>query len=175
MTAEPREPSTDPLLPVRRALVAAAHEDAERLLADAEAQSREIVVRAQEEGDAIRAEARAQGEADAASALVTERARARRRARAVLLSAEAESCAVLRARALETALDLRADPAYGPWLERMRVRARATLGEDSVVTELPQGGVRGTAPGRRVEYSLAGLAERAVDGLGIETEGLWAP
>jgi vacuolar-type H+-ATPase subunit E/Vma4 len=165
----------DPLAPVREALVASARADAERLLVQADAEAEVILARARAEADAIRADSRAEGEADAASALVTERARSRRQARAVLLAAQAQSYARLRASAVEESATLRGDPAYGPWREDMSERIRARLGEDAVVTELPEGGVRGEAPGRRVEYTLGGLAEQAVEALGSDVEGLWAP
>jgi vacuolar-type H+-ATPase subunit E/Vma4 len=160
---------------VREALLAAARADAERVLADTDAESAEMLARARAEADAIRAESRAQGEADAAASLVTERARSRRQARTVLLTAQAESHAALRARAVEEVSTLRADAAYPGWRDRMRERVRAALGEDAEVTELAEGGVRGEAGGRRVEYTLGGLAEEAVAALGPDVEGLWAP
>lgn len=165
----------DTLLPVREALLAHARADAERLLAEVDAEGDAIIARAQAEADAIRAEARAQGEADAAAVLVAERARARRQARAVVLAAQREGYAALRARALEEAATLRADPAYATWCDGVRENVLAALGPDAVVTEHPEGGVLGEASGRRVAYTLPGLAGRALDALGTDLEGLWTP
>lgn len=175
MTAALTGRPADPLAPVREALVASARAEAARLLIEADTDSASVMSRAQAEADAFRDASRAQGEADAASAVATERARARRQARAVVLAAQAESYAELRSRAVSAARALRDDPAYGAWCDRMRERVRASLGGDAVVTVLPEGGVRGEAPGRRVEHTLARLAEQAVDALGSDVAGLWTP
>jgi vacuolar-type H+-ATPase subunit E/Vma4 len=165
----------DSLLPVREALLAHAGSDARRLLAEVDAEGDSIIARARAEAEAIRAEARSQGEADATAVLVAERARARRQARAVVLAAQRESYTALRARVVEEAATLRLDPAYATWRDGLGERVRAALGPDAVVTEHPEGGVLGEAPGRRVAHTLAGLATRALDALGPDVEGLWAP
>lgn len=165
----------DPLLPVREALLARARADAERLLAEVDAEGEAIIARARVEADAIRAEARAQGEADAAAVLVAERARGRRQARAVVLAAQRESYAGLRARVVEQVATLRDDPGYAAWCDGLREQVRAALGPGAVVSEHPEGGVLGEASGRRVTHTLAMLAERALDALGPDVEGLWTP
>ena len=149
--------------------------DAERMLAEADAEVEATVARARAEAEAIRADARTQGEADAEAVLVAERARARRQARAVVLAAQRESYAALRARAVEQAATLRADPGYAAWCDRLRERIGDELGPDAVVSEHPDGGVLGEAAGRRVASTLVGLAERALDALGPDVEGLWTP
>lgn len=166
-------PAPDPLLPVREALLARARADAERLLADVDAEGAAIIARAQAEADAIRAEARAEGEADAAAVLVAERARVRRQARAVVLAAQRQSYEGMRARAVEQVATLRGDPGYGRWCDGLRDEVRAALGPEAVVSEHPEGGVLGESSGRRVAYTLVALAERAVDALGTDVEGLW--
>lgn len=175
MTALTPMSPPDPLVAVREALLARAAAEAERLLAEADAEADATLARARTEAEAIRAEARAQGEADAAAVLVAERARGRRQARAVVLEAQRESYDALRARALQQTLALRADPAYAPWCDRLRQHVHAVLGADAAVTEHPDGGVLGEASGRRVAYTLTGLADRALDALGSDVEGLWAP
>ncbi len=165
----------DPLVPVREALLARARADAERLLAEVDAEGDAIIARAQVEAEAIRAEARAQGEADAASVLVADRARARRQGRALVLAAQREGYSGLRARVVEQAATLRGDPGYATWCDRLSEVVRAALGPDAVVRELPEGGILGEAPGHRIAYTLVALAERALDALGPDVEGLWTP
>ena len=175
MTLAPGTAAPDPLLPVREALVARARADTERLLAEVDVEGDSIVARARAEADNIRAEARAQGEADAAAALVAERARGQRQARSIVLTAQRESYAGLRAQALEQVATLRGDPGYATWCDGLREEARAVLGPDAVVSDHPEGGVLGEAAGRRVAYTLVVLAERALDVLGADVEGLWTP
>jgi vacuolar-type H+-ATPase subunit E/Vma4 len=164
----------DPLLPVRQALLARAGADAERLLADADADADAILTRARREAATIRAEARAQGEADAAQLLAAERARGHRRARAVVLAAERESYDELRSRIARALPALRTDPAYRQWVDSRGAQVRALLGADARVTEHPDGGVSGEVTGRRVGYTLAGLADRALESLGPDVESMWA-
>ncbi len=166
---------SDPLDPVRTALLAQARADADALLAEADAEASESLARARAEADAIRAAARAQGEADAAALLESERTRARRRARAAVLAAQRDVHDELRARVLRELPGLRADPAYGAWCERLRERARAVLGADARVAESPYGGVVGEQAGRRAEWTLVGLADQALAALGADLEGLWRP
>lgn len=164
----------DPLRPVGAALLARARADAERVLADADAEAAEVVARAETEAEAIRAEARAQGEADAAGVLATERARARRQARAVILLAQREALEGLRTQVLRELPVLRSDPAYGTWSSGLTDWVRAVLGADALVTEHPDGGVVGEVSGRRVAFTLVGLADQALDALGSDVEGLWS-
>jgi vacuolar-type H+-ATPase subunit H len=171
---DPLLPARDALLPVREALLARAEAEAQRLLAKVDAEADAIIARAQVEADTIRAEARAQGEADAAEVLVGQRARARRQARAVVLAAQRETYDELRSRVVRDLPALRADPAYAAWRDRRGQDVRAVLGPDAVVTEHPEGGVIGEVAGRRVAYTLTGLADRALDALGSEVEGLWS-
>lgn len=164
-----------PLAPVREALLTRARADADRTLADADADVAAILARAQSEADAIRAEARAQGESDAAAVLAAERARVRRRSRAVVLAAQREAYDELRARVLQALAALRDDPAYGPWRDRLADHARTVLGADAVVSEPAEGGVLAEANGRRTLYSLAELADHMIDLIGSDIEKLWSP
>lgn len=174
VTAEEAEAPSDPLRPVIEALATRARADAARLLAEVDQEGAAIIARAQAEADAIRAEARAQGEADAVGVLVTERARARRQARATLLAAQRETYDELCARVTRGLPALRSDPAYAAWRDRSHEDVRALLGPDAVVSEHPEGGVLGEVAGRRIACTLAGLADRALDALGSDVEGLWS-
>lgn len=174
MTRSILETVPDPLRPVGAALLDRAHADAERVLADVDAETAGVLTRAGLDADAILAEARAQGEADAAGVLATERARARRQARAVVLAARRETYEELRAQVLRELRTLRTDPGYDSWRDALRDRVHADLGADAVVSEHPDGGVTGRVAGRRVEYTLVGLADRALDALGSDVEGLWS-
>lgn len=174
MTAAAPTTPPDPLLGVREALLSRAHADAQRLLAEVDAEADAIIAGAQAEADTIRVEARAQGEADAAEVLAAERARVRRHARAVVLAAQRDTYDELRSRVVRDLPTLRADPAYATWRDRLGEDVRAVLGADAVVTEHPAGGVLGEVAGRRVAYTLVGLADRALDALGADVEGLWS-
>ncbi|GAB2856353.1 hypothetical protein [Nocardioides pacificus] len=164
----------DPLGPVRAALLARAEAEAQRLLAEADEEASGVLAQARAEADGIRAAARAQGELDAARELVSARARIRRRARTAVLSAQRDAYAELRARVLDELAGLRGDPGYGAWCDRLRERVQAVLGADARVVDSPSGGVVAEADGRRVECTLVGLADRVIDGLGADVEGLWA-
>jgi vacuolar-type H+-ATPase subunit E/Vma4 len=165
---------SDPLAPVREALAERARSEAERTLRQADADGAAIRGRAQEEVERILAAARAQGEEDARALIVAESARARRRARAVVLGAQRAAYEDMRAGVREAVRDLRNDPAYRAWRDRLVERARRTLGEDARMSEHPDGGVSAQAGARRVEYTLAGLAGQVVEGLGHELDGLWS-
>lgn len=173
MTAVQPAGRLDPLDPVREALLTRARAEADRLLAEADEEASGTIARAMVDADGIRGAARAQGEADAAGVLVSERARARRRARAAVLAAQHDAYEELRARVLRDLPALRADPAYGAWRDRLCGRVKAVLGADARVAESPEGGVVGELVGRRVEYTLAGLADQTLDALGVDVEGLW--
>lgn len=144
------------------------------MVSDAEADAAATVARAKREAAAIREEARAQGAADAEALLVVERARARRQARALVLDAQHEVYQELRRQARQSAAALREDPAYPAMRARLAALARATLGADAIVTEAPGGGVVAESRGRGVLYSLAALADNALDMAGVELEGLWS-
>ena len=174
-TAPPVTPVDEPLEPVRQAILAAARADAARLLADADTEATAAVARADAEAARIRTSARAQGEADAEAVLVAERARARRRARALVLAAQRAAYEELRDRVAGALPGLRAGAGYAGWRDGVGEQVREMLGEGTVLSEHPDGGVVGEAPGRRVAVTLTGLADEAVDALGADLEGLWSP
>jgi hypothetical protein len=163
------------LEPVRAALLASARADADRLRAEAAAEADRVRAAARTRADAILAEARLLGAADGAVLVAAEQARARRRARELVLAAERQAYEELRARARAAARALREDPGYPALRERLSRLALTAAGEGALVSEHPDGGVVAEAPGRRVDCTLDGFAARAVDALGGEVTGLWAP
>jgi vacuolar-type H+-ATPase subunit E/Vma4 len=158
---------------VRDALLAGARQEASALLAEADAESAARVREAEQQGEEIRDRARAEGEADARTVLVAERARARRQARAVVLAAQSEVRDELGRRVHEALARLRDDPAFPEMQGRLEAQARALLGDRARLTPHPSGGCTAEAPGRRVEVTLAAVADRELERLGPELEALW--
>lgn len=183
--------------PVCLALRAAAAAEAGRLLAAASADAQATVTAARAAAAQRMATARADGAADAAAATSAARARARGRARATVLRAHREAYQQLREASRAATRELCAQPGYPQLLRRLRSAAQARLdratGEPAFTSEpastgrpvtAGQPGAAGPAGdstlvaeagGRRVDYSLDGFADRAVDALGTEVERLWAP
>jgi vacuolar-type H+-ATPase subunit E/Vma4 len=167
-------PATDALGPVRDALLARARADAAAEVSRAEEEARATVQDAGRRADAIREEARVRGEADAHTVLVAMRARSRREARSVVLGAQNEVVAALRDRVHAGLRDLRDDPAFAAMEGRLESEARALLGPDVRLTRHPSGGFLAESAGRRVEVTLAAVADRLLDSLGPELESLWS-
>jgi vacuolar-type H+-ATPase subunit E/Vma4 len=161
------------LEPVRAALRGRARAAAHGALAEAESDAARVLADAERQAAALLAEARVAGEVDATAALAGERARGRRRARAVVLAAQRAAYEQFRDRARRAVLALRDDPDYPRLVAGLTALARADLGPAAVVSPHPDGGVVAAASGRRVDYSLPVLADRAADGLGAEVQRLW--
>lgn len=143
---------------------AAVDEECGRRVADAEAQARSLVERGRFEGEkAARQEALRRG------------AVANRRARELRLGAQRLLLEELRQRALEAALERRADPMYPKLIDRLSRTARVQLGPDAALELDPPaaGGVIGRVDGRSVDYTLPALVERAIEDLGGRLEALW--
>jgi vacuolar-type H+-ATPase subunit E/Vma4 len=150
------------LAPVRAALLAAARAEAGQIRERAEVDAAATLAVARAAAARIRDQARAQGVASGTAAAATERHRARRAARADVRRAQREGYEQLLAAAREAVARLPAEPGY-PGLHRRLVAAvTGTLGEGARLAEAAGGGVVGVAPGRRVDFSLAGFADRAV-------------
>lgn len=165
----------DPLAPVRDALLDRARHEAHRLLAAADADVDRALAAARDDAAETLAVARAAGAADAATALADARARARRQARARVLAARRTAYEDLRRQAREATRALCGGPDAAAVLDVLRERAGAALGPGAVVTDAPGGGVRAESAGRRVTLTPEALADEALDRLGAEVEGLWAP
>ena len=145
------------------------------MVAEADADADATLAAAQREADVIRGAARAEGESDAAAVLAAERARVRRQARAVVLAAQREAYDELRSQVVLALSAVRDDPGYGPWRDHLVEHVRTVLGTDAVVSEPAEGGVLAEANGRRALYTLVGLADRVIDSMGADIEGLWSP
>jgi vacuolar-type H+-ATPase subunit E/Vma4 len=159
----------------REALLAEARQEADRLLAEAEAEARAILERAGEHADTIVSRAREDGRAEGRVAASREEAQARMLARLEVLAARREVYEELGRRARAAALALRDDPGYPTLLERLAAAARRDLGAAAEVETDPDGagGVRARAGSRRVDYTLATLADRCLRGLGPTARRLW--
>lgn len=158
------------------ALLADARERAAAVLEEADRTARECLDRARRDAEDVIARARAKGDAEgriaAARAAVAERSLARME----VLAAQRAAFDRLRESAHDAVLALRAAPDYQELLDRLATAARHDLGDDAQIERDPPGvgGVRGRAGTRRVDYTLAALADRGVDALGPRVRRLWA-
>ena len=164
-----------PLEPLVRALRERADRDAAELLARADADAAATLADARARADEVLAKARDAGQRDAATLLAAERSRAEREARAVLLAAQQGAYEDARAAVRAAVCRLRDDPAYPLLVDALRDRARRELGPGATTAELPGGGIEARAGGRRVEYSLEGLADDLLEQVGGDLAELWAP
>lgn len=154
---------TDPLAPVREALLAAARADADRITAGAQAAAAATLAQGRAAADRLRAEARAQGAASGGAVAAAARNRARRTARARVMRARREGYEQLRAAARQAVAQLPAEPDWPRRRAALAAAVAARLGPGAAVRDAAGGGVVGEAPGRRVDCSLAVLADRATE------------
>lgn len=159
----------------RAARLAMVSGEADRLLADTDASVASLLADARREAEAILAQARADGIAEAERQMATAQALGQRSARRIVLAARSEAYQSLCEQARVAALGLRGTSDYPRLLDRLERLARERLGEDAVIERDPPdgGGVIAEARGRRVDYSLASLVERALREPGEEVERLW--
>lgn len=150
------------LAPVRAALLAAARRDADELRARSAAAAAATLAAATGAAERVRLQAREQGSAEAAAGLATELARARREAHARVLAARSEAYEELCAAAGRAVGCLRDEPGYPELRRHLAEAARRVLGPAAVLHEATNGGIVGQVTGRRVDYSLARFADRAV-------------
>ncbi len=162
------------LAPVREALLARAHADADREIAAADAQARAVLATAQAEADGIVDDARRAGRAEAAAVSTAAAARIRRQSRAALLAAQREAYDGLLTACRSQVGALRDDPAWPQALAGLAATARAAAGDGSAVTESSSGLVAET-DSTRVEITMDALAERLVGRLGDDVRALWTP
>lgn len=159
------------LEPLRRALLAAAAAEADRLRSDAHRDGTEAIAQARAEADALLAAARAKGEADGAELLAAEQTAARRAARAAALLAQHTAYEELRRGALEAVRDLLHEPQRRGLLGEL---LRDRLGGVASVSDTPDGGLFAQAPdGRSIDASVGALVDSALTGLHLER--LWTP
>lgn len=177
-TAPPPAPSTprdDPLAPVRDALLDQARRAAADMRNAASADAAEAVAKARRRAAEILAEAERQGAADGAALAAVERMRARRKAREIVLRAQRAAYDELRRRARAAVTELRDHSSYPVLRYRLARLARSRAGPGATLSEHPDGGVLAVTQDRRVDCSLGMLADRALEALGAEVEGLWTP
>ena len=168
--------ATEPLQPLRAALLAAAERDARDETAQAEHEYQRRVSEARSEADRLRSVARAEGERDAEQLRVEQHARARRRARATVLAEQRRALDELRHDVERRLSQLWTDEAIGEALRaRLVATARADLGEHVFIRDLPEGGIVATVDHARATYRLADLADQVITSLGLELTGLWTP
>lgn len=157
------------LAPLRQALLAHAHAEAERLRRRAREDGAQAVVAAEQEVAAMVAQARAQGDEDGAELRRADQARARSAARAELLAARSATYDELRRRARTEVRELLEQPGERELLARA---LRDRLGGGAVVSDTDDGGLVARAPdGRTIDASVGVLVDRALAGLDLEQ--LW--
>jgi vacuolar-type H+-ATPase subunit H len=151
------------LAPVRAAMLAAAGHDVDRIVAESRAAGQQRIADAQAHGARLRQEARERGAADAAAAMAEQRSRVGRRARAIVMRAHREEYDALHEAARQAAPRLVEEPDYPGLRPNLAEAVRTLLGPDALLRDASGGGVIGQADGRRVDFSLARFADRAVD------------
>lgn len=162
--------------PVRHALLADAEADAERIVAEAERAADELVGEAERGADAAIENSRRHAEASRRAQADQALARARREAHLIIQQARADLRRQLVDRIQTAAESLRDDARYPALLDHLEDLARSQLGDDALIQRdpVPGGGIVATAGGRRVDYRLHVLADRALDAIADEVEGLWS-
>jgi len=163
------------LAPVRAALLRRAREQAAGITAQARRQAEDALARARSDAAGQLASAREAGQAQAVPLAAALRSQGRRGARAAVLNAQREAYEELRARVRASVASLPGRPEYGLLLTRLRRDAARAAGPGATVTEAPGGGIIARGPGIVVDCSLGRLADAAVDALGGQVTGLWAP
>lgn len=174
MTALKAERVLPALAPVRAEILRGAADDAEQMIADARQEAARIVEQGRETAQQITETARAAGEAAAASVAAEQGAALERRLRRELLVAQDNAYRQWRRRGTEAVLRLRDEPDYPGWRDLLRGTASAVLGADAQVKDDPDGGVVAQLGHRRMDLSLSALAERVLDRLAPEVDGLWS-
>jgi vacuolar-type H+-ATPase subunit E/Vma4 len=157
------------LAPVREALLARAHADADAIRATSEADARAALAAAAAQAEQILREARQQGTAEADMAVAADRSAAQRHARSLALRAQREAYERLRVAARAKVCALRDEPDFPAARDRMVRAVRAALGPDALISDTADGGVVGVAPARRMDLSLRGFADRATDTVAAAT------
>ncbi len=162
------------LKPVRAALIRDAEADAQRAIDAAQAEADRIIANARHTARQTAETARAAGRKAGTRAADADVAGLRRGLRNQLLAARDDAYRSWRQEGAEAVLRLRDDPRYQSWKEALTRTARDMLGADAHVVEHPQGGVVAELGSRRVDLSLPALADRALDQVAEEVDGLWS-
>jgi vacuolar-type H+-ATPase subunit E/Vma4 len=156
--------------PVAESLLRRARSDAARIRARANAEADTTVAEARAEADRLLADARAAGSTEAAASAGTDLVRERKKAQFIVLAARRLAVEELRRNVHVALTALCEDPAVA---DRLRRLAGDRAGPGARITAVPDGGVIAIVEGRRVDCSIASLADHAVCLLGTEVERLW--
>jgi vacuolar-type H+-ATPase subunit E/Vma4 len=174
MTALKAERVMPALQPVRAEILRRAAADAEQLIADARDEATRIIEQAREMERQITETARAAGESAAALIVAEQGAALERSLRHELLAAQDNAYQQWRRRGTQAVLRLRDEPDYSRWRDLLRGNASAVLGADAQVKDDPGGGIVAQLGHRRVDLSLSAIAQRALDRIAPEVDGLWS-
>jgi hypothetical protein len=158
----PRE-LTAALAPLREVLLRAARVEVARIVSNADASAHSAIATAEDQARDCRNAARQAGIADAADAIARDRARSRRAARTAELHADREVYQGLRTEVRMAAERIAAGDKYPALRATLVAAARRQLGSDAETVDIAEGGIVATAGNRRVDLSLALLADRAAD------------
>lgn len=163
------------LEPARRALLADADDEAERIVSEASRTAADIIGTAERECetqlDQVRRRRDRSTEAYVEQMLTTARSDAHE---AVLRAREASRRRLIDA-IHQSVMALPDDPRYGALLDHLEELARRQLGVDAVIDRDPRpgGGIIAVSGSRRVDYTLPALADRALEGLADKIVQLW--
>jgi V/A-type H+-transporting ATPase subunit E len=158
----------------RDAVLAEARRAADALLAETDVVVDAQLDAARTEAEQLRATARAHGREAAEHELRRRVAEARQEARGTVLRARRDVLDELRDRVVQQLLDCRGGADYEALCDRLGRAAREQLGADAAVDEDHAiGGVVGSAGGRRVDYRLPVLVDRALEDMAGTLEELW--
>lgn len=165
---------TDPLAPLRRAVLEAADADAAAALEAAHRHAEQTVAAAAAEAETVRSEARDEGRRDAEQVRVEQRARARRRARSIVLRAQRQALDDLTHAVHDDVRRLWRDEATARQIRaHLTEQARAEQGSEARIVDHPDGGIVATLDDRRATYLLTDLADRVIASLGDDLADLW--
>jgi len=173
-SADGASTSTD-LEPVRRALHADATAQAEALVAAATRDVEALIADAQQQCDEQVVEVERRSARASRASLDQRIADARAEAHDAVLRARARTHNRLVEAAHAAAIEMRHDPRYPTLLDHFERVAREQLGDDAVIERDPRpgGGIVAEVGSRRVDYSLARLADRALDVLADGVTRSW--
>lgn len=175
----PRNTSADTLgqalEPVRRALLADAKAEADRIVSAALDAADELIAEAQAEADAAVDEAHHRAQLSAQAYAGQRLAQIRSDSHRAVLDTEAQLGQRLLDEVHTAARALRGEPRYPALLDHLESLARSQLGDGAVIDRDPEpdGGIVAKAGPRRVDYRLVALADRAIDTLADEVAELW--
>lgn len=163
------------LEPVRRSLLDDATAEADRIVAEARTVASARIAEAEENVDEELRRAEQRGRAVAEARTAAEVAREAERARREVLATARRIHERLIAETRAASTVLRGDPRYPSLLNRLEELARAQLGDELTIRHDDDLGglIASDDRGRRVDYRLPELAERALGDLAEEIARLW--